>query len=69
MTMRTIATTIDLGGFDRPDGTTGGFRQVVADAHYQIGDEGAGRGGIAPYRTTLTIVAGLLMVWAGLCAI
>jgi hypothetical protein len=69
MTMRTIVATIDLGDFNRPDGTTGGFRRVVADAHYQLGVEGAGRGGIASYLTTLTLVAGLLAVWAGLCAI
>jgi hypothetical protein len=39
------------------------------DAHYQMGVDNVGRGGIAPYLTTLTLVAGLLMVWAGLCAI
>jgi hypothetical protein len=69
MTTRTIAANIDLGDFDQPDGTTGGFRRVVADAHYQIGAESVGRGGIMPYLTTLTLVAGLLGVWAGLCAI
>jgi hypothetical protein len=69
MTLRTIATTIDAGDFNRPDGMSGGFRRVVADAHYQLGVESVGRGGIAPYLTALTLVAGLLMVWAGLCAI
>ncbi len=69
MTTRTIATTIYSGDFDQLDGITGGFRRVVADAHYQLGVERVGRGGIAPYLTTLTLVAGLLIVWAGLCAI
>ncbi len=69
MTLRTIATTIDLSDFDQLDGTTGSFCRVAVDAHNQIGVDNVGRGGIAPYLTTLTLVAGLLMVWAGLCAI
>jgi hypothetical protein len=66
MATRTIAITLDSGDFDRRDGMTGGFRRMVADAHYQLSD---GRGRIAPYLTTLTLVAALLAVWAGLCAI
>lgn len=27
------------------------------------------KAGVAPHLTTLTLVAGLLVVWAGLCAI
>jgi hypothetical protein len=69
MTMRTIVTTIDLGDFNWLDGTTGGFHRGGADAHYKLGVESVGRGGFMPYLTTLTLVAGLLMVWAGLCAI
>jgi hypothetical protein len=69
MTTRTIAATIDSGDFDRLDGTTGGSHGVVADAHYQLGVERVGRGVIAPYLATLALVAGLLLVWAGLCAI
>lgn len=34
MTMQTIATTIDVGSFDGPDGTTGGMGRPVAGAHY-----------------------------------
>jgi hypothetical protein len=34
MTMRTIATTIDVGSFDGPGGTTGGVGRPVAGAHY-----------------------------------
>jgi len=68
MTMRTI-TTIALGNFGRPDGTPGGFRRAVADGLYHIAVENVWRGVIAPYLATLTLVAGLLVVWAGLCAI
>ncbi len=69
MTMQTIATTIALGNFGGPDGTTGGFRRAVSDGLYHIGVESVWRGGIAPYLATLTLIAGLLVVWAGLCAI
>lgn len=69
MTMQTIATTIALGNFGRPVGTTGGFRRAVSDGLYHIGVESVWRGGIAPYLATLTLIAGLLVVWAGLCAI
>jgi hypothetical protein len=69
MTLRTITTTIDLGDFERLDGTMGGFCRAAVDAYYQIGVDNVGRGGNAPYLTTLPLVAGLLMVWAGLCAI
>jgi hypothetical protein len=34
MTMRTIATTINVGSFDGPGGTTGGVGRPVAGAHY-----------------------------------
>ena len=69
MTTRTIATAIVLGNFGRPDGTTSSFRRAVADGLYHIGVESVWRGGLAPYLATLTLVAGLLVVWAGLCAI
>jgi hypothetical protein len=68
MTLRTIATTIDSGDFDRRDGMTGGFRRVLADTNYQLGAESVGREGFVPYFTTLTLIAGLLAVWA-ICAI
>jgi len=68
MTTRTIAATTDLGDPDRFDETMGGLSRVVA-AHYQLGVERAGREGVEPYLTTLTLIAGLLAVWAGLCAI
>ena len=48
MTLRTIATTIDLSDFDRLDGTTGSFCRVAVDAHNQIGVDNVGRGGIGP---------------------
>ena len=38
-------------------------------AHYQLEIEPAGREGILPYLMTLTLIAGLMAVWAGLCAI
>jgi hypothetical protein len=69
MTTRTIATTIILENFGGPDGTTGSVRRAVSDGLYHIGVEGVWRGGIAPYLVTLTLVAGLLVVWAGLCSI
>jgi hypothetical protein len=69
MTMRTTVTTIDLGDFDRLDGTTGGFRRGGADAHYKLGVASVGREGIVPYLATLTPIAGLLAVRVGLCAI
>jgi hypothetical protein len=68
MTTRTIAVTVGLGDPDRLDGTMGGLSRVVA-AHYQPGVEGAGLEGIVPYLTALTLIAGLMAVWAGLCAI
>jgi hypothetical protein len=34
MTMQTIATTIGVGHFDGPGGTTGGLGRAVAGAHY-----------------------------------
>ncbi len=67
MTLRTIATTIDSGDFERRDGMTGGLRRVVADTNSQLGAV-VGREGFVPYFTTLTLIAGLLAFWA-ICAI
>jgi hypothetical protein len=69
MTLRTLATTIDWGDFERRDEMTSGFRRVLADTNHQLGIESVGRENIVPYLTTLTLVGGLLALWAQICAI
>ncbi len=69
MTLLTKATTIETGDFDRREGMAGGILQVVADTNNRPDVANVGREGVLPYLTTLTLITGLLALWAELCAI